>query len=50
MAKNWTGLDQAFAELEAEVTEVIRGITVEIFKHTLEMSPQYFGRYVSSWT
>jgi hypothetical protein len=50
MAKNWTGLDQAFAELEAEVTEIVRGITVEIFNHTLHMSPQRFGKYVSSWT
>lgn len=50
MAKKWEGLDAAFAELEAEVTDIVRGMTVEIFNHTLEMSPQYFGRYVSSWT
>lgn len=50
MAKNWIDLDKAFAELEAECAEIVRGITVEIFRHTLEMSPQYFGRYVSSWT
>lgn len=50
MASNWIGLDEAFAELEQECTEIVRGITVEIFNHTLHMSPQYFGRYVSSWT
>jgi len=46
----WENLDEAFAELEKECTEVVRGITVEIFLHTLQMSPQYFGRYASSWT
>ena len=47
---SWEGLDEAFAELEAECANVIRGMTVEIFLHTLQYSPQYFGRYASSWT
>ena len=47
---NWENLDAAFAELEAECANVIRGMTVEIFLHTLQYSPQYFGRYASSWT
>ena len=47
---NWEGLDAAFAELEAECANVIRGMTVEIFQHTLQYSPQAYGRFVSSWT
>ncbi len=47
---NWENLDAAFAELEAECADIVRGMTVEIFLHTLQYSPQYFGRYASSWT
>lgn len=43
-------IDAAFDALEAECADIIRGMTVEIFLHTLQMSPQYFGRYASSWT
>lgn len=46
----WDNLDQVMAELEAEITDIVRGFTVEIYYHTLKMSPQYFGRYVSNWT
>ena len=46
---NWEGLDEAFAELEAECANVIRGMTVEIFKYTLQQSPQSKGVFVSSW-
>ncbi len=48
MAK-WEGLDAAFAELEAECANVIRGMTVEIFDYTLQLSPQSKGVFVSSW-
>ena len=47
---SWENLDAAFAELEAECANVVRGMTVEIFLHTLEYSPQFFGRYASSWS
>ena len=47
---NWENLDAAFAELEAECTDIVRGMTVEIFLHTLQYSPQAYGRFVSSWT
>lgn len=47
---SWDNLDDAFKGLIDECSEVVRGLTVEIFQHTLQMSPQYFGRYVSSWT
>ena len=46
---NWENLDAAFAELEAECANVIRGMTVEIFKYTLHLSPQSKGVFVSSW-
>ena len=46
----WDNLDAAFAELEAECADVVRGMSVDIFNTILDWSPQYFGRYVSSWT
>lgn len=50
VSADWEGLDEAFAALEAELTDVVRGLTVEVFWHTLKMSPQFYGRYASSWT
>ena len=51
MAKStWDGLDLAFAELEAECANVVRGMTVDIFKTALHFSPQSKGVFVSSWT
>jgi len=47
---DWEGLDEAFAELESECADIVRGLTVEVFWNTLKMSPQYYGRYASSWT
>lgn len=46
---NWEGLDAAFAELEAECANVVRGMTVEIFKTAVTWSPQSKGVFVSSW-
>lgn len=46
----WDNLDAAFAELEAECADTVRGMSVELFQTILNWSPQYFGRYVSSWT
>ena len=50
ISTEWEGLDAAFKDLVNECSDVVRGLTVEIFQHTLQMSPQSFGRYVSSWT
>ena len=49
VSAEWDNLDAAFAELEAECTDVVRGMSVDIFNTILDWSPQYFGRYVSSW-
>ncbi len=49
MADAWENLDAAFAELEAECTNVIRGMTVDIFKTAVTWSPQSKGVFVSSW-
>ena len=46
---NWENLDAAFAELEAECADIVRGMTVEIFKYTLHLSPQSKGVFTSSW-
>jgi hypothetical protein len=46
----WQNLDVAFAELEAELTDVARGITVSAWKHILRLSPQWAGKLVVSWT
>lgn len=50
MADAWVGLDAAFAELEAELTQVARGLTVRIFNGFLSKTPQYLGRMTASWT
>lgn len=50
MADAWVGLDQAFAELEAELTDVARGLTVRVFNGILSKTPQYLGRMAASWT
>lgn len=50
MADAWVGLDAAFAELEAELTDVARGLTVRVFNGILSKTPQYLGRMAASWT
>lgn len=45
-----TGLDQAFLELENQITDAIRGLSVVAWNRTLEQTPQFFGRAVASWT
>lgn len=45
----WENLDGAFAELEQEVTDIVRGITIESFHFLLRTSPQYYGRFVANW-
>lgn len=50
MPDAWKGLDAAFAELEAECTEVARGLTVRIWNGILSKTPQYEGRMAASWS
>jgi hypothetical protein len=49
MADQWRDLDQAFAELEAECEDVVRGLTVRVFNGTLSKTPQFLGRMTASW-
>lgn len=46
----WDNIDEAFAELEAECTEVVRGITVMTWNSILVKTPQYDGRMAASWS
>lgn len=46
----WTGLDAAFAELEAECTNVVRGLTIQVYNGILSKTPQYLGRMAASWS
>lgn len=50
MADAWTGLDAAFAELEAECTDIVRGLTVKVYNGILSKTPQYLGRMAASWS
>lgn len=46
----WEGLDEAFAELERECAEVVRGISVRYWNYVLSQTPQAWGRMAASWT
>lgn len=50
MDDHWSGLDAAFAELEAECTDIIRGLTVRVFNGFMSQTPQFMGRMVASWS
>ena len=45
----WTNLDAALEALEAELTDVARGLTVRAWNSVLSKSPQFHGRFVASW-
>lgn len=47
---DWDDLDGAFDALEAECTDIVRGITLVAWNRTLEQTPQFYGRLVASWT
>ena len=47
---SWDNLDEAFASLEREVEDVVRGISVEVFHQITLRTPQYLGRMVASYT
>lgn len=46
----WENLDEAFAELEQECTEVARGISVLLWQSILTKTPQRFGGMTASWS
>lgn len=43
-------LDTAFDDLEADLSDVVRGLTVEIWNGILAKTPQFYGRMAASWT
>jgi hypothetical protein len=43
-------LDKAFKELEAEVGDIVRGMTVGIWDRVVQRTPQYEGSAAASWT
>lgn len=49
---SWQGesLDKAFAELEEECEQIVRGLTVDVWNRILWRTPQYYGRMVVSYT
>lgn len=42
--------DKAFAELEKELTSVVRGMTVMMWNSILIKTPQFYGRMAASWS
>lgn len=46
----WEGLDEALGELERELTDVTRGMTVHLFYSILARTPQYYGGMAASWS
>lgn len=47
---DWDNFDEAFDSLEAEITNIVRGITVEVWNLILVRTPQFEGRMVASYT
>ena len=43
-------LDDAFADLERELSEVARGLSVFMWDTVLKQTPQWAGRMAASWT
>lgn len=43
-------LEKALDELEKELEDVVRGMTVQVYDNILRRTPQYYGRMVASWT
>lgn len=50
ISAQWNNLDEAFADLEQECTDVVRGLTVFLWNSILTKTPQYFGGMAASWT
>lgn len=47
---DWDNFDEAFDSLEAELTSIVRGISVEVWNLILVRTPQFEGRMVASYT
>lgn len=47
---SWDNLDEAFASLEQEITDVVRGLSVVLFQQVVLRTPQYLGRMAASYT
>lgn len=47
---DWEGLNEAFAEIEGECTDAVRGISVEVWDGILRKTPQFHGSMAASWT
>lgn len=43
-------LEAKFGEFETEITDIVRGITVELFYSILARTPQYYGGMAASWS
>lgn len=46
----WDNLDAAFEQLEADLTNVARGLAVRAWDALLARTPQFYGRMTASWT
>ena len=46
----WDDLDKAFEEIEAELSQVVRGLSIEAWNYVLQQTPQFYGRLAASWT
>lgn len=46
----WEDLDEAFTQLEAELSLVVRGMSFELWHSILIKTPQYLGRMAASWS
>jgi hypothetical protein len=46
----WLNLDEAFASLEAECAQVIRGMSISMWKAILRYTPQFSGGMAASWS
>lgn len=44
-----TGLDRWLDAVEDEVADVANGLTVKLFNHIVEISPQYSGDFAGNW-
>lgn len=46
----WENFDAAFDALEAELTDVARGLTVRAWDMLLSRTPQFLGQMAASWS
>ena len=46
---DWVDINEALDELEAELTDVCRGLSVRVWNSVLSKTPQFMGRMAASW-